>query len=111
MCETQHHPRQSRSQAGSIYRCESRRHHPGQGQQTRHGPQPVQDGTMRQRKNILSQEDNLQTQTNACRCSACKNTKPCTNYGTNLVVRDVGLTAQPIILERCIPGRIRNSRW
>ena len=38
-CETHHRPRQSRSEAGSIYRCESRRKHPGQGQQSRHGPQ------------------------------------------------------------------------
>ena len=48
------------------------------------------------RKIILILEDNRQTQTNACRCSACKNAKPCTNYCINLVVRDVGLTVQPV---------------
>ncbi|KAK2192179.1 hypothetical protein NP493_37g07027 [Ridgeia piscesae] len=47
-------------------------------------------------ENIFILEDNLQTQKDACRCSACKNAKPCTNYCINLVVRDVGLTAQPV---------------
>ena len=38
-CETHHHPTQSRSQAGSKHRCESHRHHPGQGHKSRRGPQ------------------------------------------------------------------------
>ena len=32
----------------------------------------------------------------ACRFSACKNAMPCTNYCVHLVVRDCGLTAQPV---------------
>ena len=38
-CETQHHPTQSRSRAGSKNRCESHRRHPGQGHKSRRGPQ------------------------------------------------------------------------
>ena len=85
-CETQHHPTQSRSQAGSKHRCESQRHHPGQGHKSRRGPQHGQCQTEQCSHAKYPQPgrpptDQYKNKTHAL--LVMKNAEPCTNYCIN----------------------------